>query len=188
MYTKKLLLTICLLAIFAISANAQINQGFKFDLGFGYGFGGSSNGGDVTGRVGLGYYLEPRYGLNEQFTLGFRFGGDILGGGEFSDNIDDSSLDLAGVGSYLVTAEYHFSENTFRPFGGLGVGLYSSDAVTISNDEATASSSSTIGVMPRLGFNLGHFRTALNYNFPFDEGMPKYLMLTIGVEIGGGRN
>ncbi|MBC6426998.1 MAG: outer membrane beta-barrel protein [Ekhidna sp.] len=181
---KKLLLIICLIATFAISANAQINEGFKVDWGIiGIGFGGKSNGGDISGRGGIGIFLEPRYGLNEKFTLGFRGGADILGSGDKSGMFTNANFSLSSISSYLATAEYHFSTNKFRPFFGLGMGLYSTDVASINGGE---SSSSAFGTMPRLGFNLGHFRMIYHYNLPFDDGMPKYSMLSIGVEFGGG--
>ena len=114
---KKLLLFTCLIAFFKISANAQINEGFKVDWGvLRISSGASSNEGDVSRGAGVGFFLEPRYGLNEQFTLGFRLGLDILGKVETSDEFADFNFSFSGINSYLVTAEYHFSTNKFRPF------------------------------------------------------------------------
>ena len=185
--------------LFSTNLYAQINEGFKVDWGFGYGFGGKSKQiivssiGEAelinTGRAGIGVYIEPRYGLNDRLTLGLRFGGDILGSGNYEDvegkpvTVD---LSISGLSSYLVTGEYNFTTNKVRPFGGLGLGLYSGESVSLGTSGLGTTKSSGLGVMPRAGVNLGHFRMILAYNMPLKKELPKYFLFTIGFEFGGG--
>ena len=183
---------------FALSqSHAQEFSAFKVDLGLGYAFGGSTKfegGLEQTGRAGLVFYFEPRYGISDQVTLGFRLGGDILASGTYKLNGMDAddlfgSLSISGISSYLATMDYYFSTNTFRPYAGLGVGLYSGESATLTSAllDAEAEKQSGLGVMPRLGANIGHFKMVLSYNLPFEEKLPKYLSFTLGVEFGGGR-
>ena len=195
--------------------NAQTYKSFKVDWGMGFAFGGSSSSttsaptGDVettsTGIGGFMIFLEPRYGISDNLTVGLRYGAYLLGsGGGTEVSVGGKSATVAGsvsvsgVVSFLATADYYFSTSTVRPFGGLGVGLYSSETVGLgatyradTGEEETveleASSVSGLGVMPRFGVNFGHFKTILSYNLPFAEGVPKYLTFSVSIEFGGGR-
>ena len=186
---------------FALSqSHAQEFSAFKLDIGLGYAFGGNAkfeDGLEQTGRAGIAFYLEPRYGINDQITLGFRLvGSDILGEGTLKQNgmdADDifSSISISGIRSCFATMDYYFSTNTFRPYAGLGVGLYSGESVllTVGSTSLSAESKkqSGFGIMPRVGANIGHFKMILSYNLPFKKKLPKYLSFTLGVEFGGGR-
>ena len=188
--------------------NAQTFKSFKVDWGLGYAFGGSSSFttdplplvGEIetttTGLLGLMFFLEPRYGISDNLTVGLRYGAYLLGGGSSEVSllgqtapVDDGLVTISGVASVLATADYYFSTNSVRPFGGLGVGIYSSETVGLDTDnlDLDGTSVSGLGVMPRFGVNFGHFKTILSYNLPFAEGVPKYLTFSIGIEFGGGR-
>ena len=204
-YAHLPLLKLAFLLFFSLSfalsqSHAQEFSAFKVDLGLGYAFGGSAkfeDGLEQTGRAGLAFYLEPRYGISDQITLGFRLGGDILASGTYERNgvnADDdfASVSISGISSYLATMDYYFSTNTFRPYAGLGVGLYSGESASAtvggtSLFDAELEKQSGLGVMPRLGANIGHFKMILSYNLPFEKKLPKYLSFTLGVEFGGGR-
>ena len=175
---------------------AHAQEGFKVDWGLGYAFGGSSSSSSSdsgsgieietknTGRAGICFYLEPRYGISEKITLGFRFGGDILGEGNLEINGEELTAfgaDISGINSYLATGEYAFSATKVRAVAGLGLGLYTGDSLLKESD-------SSFGIMPRVGANFGHFRTLLSYNLAFKKEVPNYLSFTLGFEFGGGVN
>jgi hypothetical protein len=52
----------------------------------------------------------------------------------------------------------------FRPFVGLGLGLFSLASVSSDNIELVAAETK-FGFYPRIGFDLGHFNLNVEYNF-----------------------
>ena len=94
-----------------------------------------------------------------------------------------------GSGSYLATADYYFNTNRFRPFVGAGVGVYRNASMDINSDSDTPETSTQFGFAPRAGFELGHFRTAIEYNVAGKSGeiSNNYLGIKLGFFFGGGR-
>jgi outer membrane protein W len=115
-------------------------------------------------------------------------------------------LDVAGIRSYTLNGQYFFSTNDFRPFVGVGVGMFSLAAAKIEassgGSSGTAASAETkFGFYPRLGFDYKHFTINLDYNFiPATEATVStgtgtvdtefknsYIGIRIGGYFGGGR-
>jgi Outer membrane protein beta-barrel domain len=166
---KKTLLLLLMAATVAVQA--QDYKPVKVGIGLGY----ASPGGDGA-KGGVLFYLEPAYRVTDQIAVGLRLESAITARGTSISATSTSSsvdLDVAATGSYTVNGQYYFSNNTFRPFAGLGFGLYSLAAVKASTSTGTSgtSSSSTIsasaskfGFYPRIGFDAGHFTMQLEYN------------------------
>ncbi|MFI5237965.1 MAG: hypothetical protein ACHQLA_08505 [Ignavibacteriales bacterium] len=136
----------------------------KFKLGLGAGFtGGKGNGSKDFGVGGL-FTIEPAYRWNDNIAIGLRletavFGEDSSGFIHFPEIIS----------SITVNGQYYFSSEQFRPFVGIGLGIY------------FPAEFSTFGFYPRLGFDLGHFTLALEYNYASSSSNGYYF----GVRIGG---
>lgn len=93
-----------------------------------------------------------------------------------------------GNASYLATGDYYFSNNKFRPFIGAGAGVYTYANVSSEDDISSTDDipkTSNFGAMVRGGFEYGHLRLGVEYNFVKDKS--GYLGLKLGVVIGGGR-
>ena len=108
-----------------------------------------------------------------------------------TENGDKVEGDVKASGSYLLTGDYYFNTNKFRPFAGFGAGLYRLAAVSFDTDmeEGEIGVDSKFGFAPRAGFEYGHFRTALEYNFAGKTGSinNNYIGIKMGFFIGGGR-
>ena len=130
--------------------------------------------------------------MSDALAIGLRIESAIITRG-YSEDIGSLELDVAGIGSYTLNGQYYFSNNSFRPYVGLGFGLYTLAAVSV-GDVTALEAESKFGVYPRLGFDWGHFNMSIDYNMipksDVGEGSFKnsYIGVRLGVSIGGGRN
>ncbi len=153
---KKVLLSLVLFCAF-IGANAQDFKPFKLGLGLGYAV---PSGEGAKGGVLL--YLEPAYRVNDQIAVGLRVESALMARGS-SDALGNGEFTVSGNTSYTVNGQYYFSNGTFRPFVGLGLGLFGLASVSSDNVELAAAETK-FGFYPRVGFDLGHFSLNLEYN------------------------
>lgn len=183
---KKIFL-LCLFAACAYSTSAQEFKKFSVGLGLGY----AKPGGEGAGG-GILVALEPAYRVNDALQVGLRLETAIVARG-LSESTADFDASAAGINSYTINGKYYFSNNSFRPFVGAGVGLYSLAAISFGTAEAK--SESKIGFYPRLGFDLGHFNITLDYNIvspsKFEgsnvETKNSYFGIRLGGFFGGGK-
>ena len=185
---KKLLFVAALAAVCGVAqAQSTTFKPFKVDVAVGYAVP------DGKGaKAGVVFALEPKYALNDKFTVGLRMEAAATARGYLDNNGYLKSADVKASGSYLLTGDYYFSTNKFRPFAGVGAGVFSLAAASVddSGEEVTAVASSTkFGATPRVGFEFGHFRTAVEYNIvgKVEKVSNNYIGVKVGFFIGGGR-
>ena len=161
------------------SNSGRVFKKFKTDVSFGYTIpkGSQSDGGAL-------FAIEPKYAITDQINVGLRLEVAV------TVNIDKigNESNATGNGSYLLTGDYYFNTNKFRPFVGIGGGLYSTATVdenTILTAGGDIPTDSNFGFMARTGFEYGHLRLGVEYNFL--QKNTGYLGLKLGVVIGGGR-
>jgi outer membrane protein W len=191
---KAVLLLLCLVAF---SASAQEFKPFKVNLSLGYakplGAGASA---------GFLLALEPKYSLNDNLELGLRLESAIVARA-FSYQNQTGDAEVKGLGSYLLTGNYFFSTENFRPYVGVGAGLYTVAGTTVTivngqaNDNYVVQGETKFGLMGRAGFKAGHFNLSVEYNaVPKSssklqsvtlESKNAYVGIKLGVDIGGGR-
>jgi outer membrane protein W len=184
---KKILICALVLQLsFLAHAQETTFKPFKFDIALGYAI--PSGSGTKGGVI---FALEPKYALNDAITLGLRLESALTVQGELDMDNEEMKGDVKASGSYLLTGDYYFNTNKFRPFIGIGAGLYRNAAVDLETDdvEADMKTSSKFGFAPRAGFEFGHFRTAIEYNAAGKAGAynNNYLGIKMGFFIGGGR-
>ncbi len=164
---KKYLLIVGFIGAAFLTASAQEYKPVKVGLGLGY----ASPGGDGA-KGGVLLYLEPAYRVNDALAIGLRLESAIIARGvtvTSGSTSVSSDAEVKANASYTVNGQYYFSNNTFRPFAGVGLGIYSlaSASVSVSGGGSSASASadaSKFGFYPRLGFDLGHFTMQVEYN------------------------
>jgi outer membrane protein W len=182
---KKLLMTALAIGtvIFTNAQSEQTFKPFKVDIALGYA---SPSGSGSKG--GVLFAIEPKYALNDQVTLGLRMETAITAQGKVV-NGEMTEGDVKGSGSYLATADYYFNTNGFRPFIGGGAGLFTNASANLNSSSDDVQTSRRFGFMPRAGFETGHFRTAIEYNFSGKSGAVNhnYLGIKLGFFFGGGR-
>lgn len=192
--------TIILASIFLamiVTANAQDYK--KFRVGMGVGYATSTGSGSKGGLLAT---LEPGYRLQDNILLGLRLESAIITRGLSEDFGSSISIDVAAIGSYTVNGQYYLNNNNFRPFFGLGMGLYSLAAIGVDvnvdgeTESVEVDGESKFGFYPRVGFDAGHFTMAVDFNLiPTTkiEGSDvafknSYLGFRAGFFIGGGKN
>ena len=186
-----------LLCLVAFSASAQEFKPFKVNLSVGYA---KPLGAGASGGVLLA--LEPKYSFTDNLEVGLRLESAIVARA-FSFNNQTGDAEVKGLGSYLLTGNYFFSTENFRPYVGIGAGLYNVAGTTVrvtngtANDDYTVQAESKFGFMGRAGFKAGHFNLSVEYNaIPKSssklqsvtlESKNAYVGVKLGVDIGGGR-
>lgn len=163
----------------AQDSNDAIFKKFKVDVSLGYVVpqGSGRKGGALLA-------IEPKYAVMDELSLGLRIEGAGMAN---SDEFGDVQTVKANV-SYLATGDYYFSNNRFRPFLGAGAGIFTFASVDVSQVDPNFNDipvNSKFGFMTRGGFEYGHLRVGVEYNFVSNQ--MGYLGLKIGGVIGGGR-
>ena len=187
---RKAIILASLLLSAAYAAQAQYAyKPFRIDAGAGLSF-------PLT-TFGIGGLLsvEPQYSVGP-FAVGVRV--EYHAGGYETEKF----LSITKVNNaMLLTGDYRFSSGTARPFVGLGLGSYVTGAYFYSgdyNDEETIADTYRFfgpqaGAMLRAGFDLPHFRFALQCHLTgsrMHEDVKvnfSYMALTVAVGIGGGK-
>jgi hypothetical protein len=198
---KFLVAGILLLSLTAVKA--QSFNPFKVDISAGAAI---PQGQGAKG--GVLFSVEPKYTFLGLLSVGLRLEGALTGRGFVASDGSYASANIAASTSYLATADYYLTKVIFRPFVGAGTGIYSLAAASFSGDSQGTStlgtgSSTKAGGMVRSGFEVKHFRLAVEYNFiPNTTEMitdgngnklgtvsakNSYCGIKIGVLIGGGR-
>ena len=178
-----------LLCIFSLSMQAQdegsgdrVFKKFKVDVSFGYAIPHTSQ---SAGRnAGALFVIEPKYAVMDQLSLGIRLEGAVMVNVDVQGETGKAQVNA----SYLATGDYYFTNTKFRPFIGAGAGIYTYAHVSSDDNISTIGDVPTIsnfGFMARGGFEYGHLRVGVEYNFVKDNS--GYLGLKLGVVIGGGR-
>ncbi len=159
---------------------------FKVDLSMGY-----ANPQGSGSKAGVLVAIEPSYALMDQFSIGFRLESAAMARAALFSSEAYAIGDVSANISYLITSDYYFTKCGFRPLIGAGFGLYSLAAITASSNsvEIDIPTSHKFGFMLRTGFEVGHFRAGVEYNFIGRDGLLKnsYLGAKLGVVFGGGR-
>lgn len=187
-----------LVAVFAGAQDESVYKPFKVDVSVGVGIPEGSG-----TKVGGVFALEPKYAVLENLSVGLRLETAVFARAR-STNADGTVADLEvkGAGSYLATGDYYFTaKHSFRPFAGAGVGIYS--LASASSSYGTIEKGGTkFGGAVRGGFEAGHFRLGIEYNFvPATKGLSvddnsnviattirnNYWGFKVGVVFGGGK-
>jgi hypothetical protein len=185
---RKTFILAALLFSAASAAQAQFSyKPFRVDAGVGLSVPATNFG--IGGLVSI----EPQYSIGP-LAVGVRIEYHVEGyETEAYDNITKFNSAL------LLTGDYRFSSGFARPFVGAGIASYVTAAYFFEGNEDGADSNYRLfgqqaGAMLRAGFDLPHFRFALQYHITGSRKYENvkvnfsYMALTVAVGIGGGRN
>lgn len=121
----KKLIVLAGVALVGLSMNAQrLDIGANLMLGLpmgDYNFGDADDQTSMPPGLGLGGGIEANYWFNDAFSAGLEVGFISFGENE----IDDEGLIFHTSGQFIpiiVKGDYHFLDDAFRPFVGLGIG------------------------------------------------------------------
>ena len=191
MFMRKLLVILLATALAqTCSAQSQDTSGrvfkkFKVDFSVGYASPSNSSPGSKFSGGAL-FAIEPKFAVLDPLAIGVRVEAAVTG--HINNNNNSNNSNGKANLSYLLTADYYFTKTSFRPFIGAGGGIYSTatlDSNTVNSNSSSVPYTSQFGFMARAGFELGHLRVGVEYNFVSNDA--SYLGLKIGVCIGGGR-
>ena len=174
------------LAIYSANAQSTTFKPFKVDFSLGYAVpAGEGN------KAGVLFAIEPKYSINDNITVGIKYEGALMGRSYTDANGELQSLDVKAAGAYQFTGDYYFNTNRFRPFAGLGLGFLKVGSIQFDNGSGTGDISydMTFAGTPRIGFEFGHFRLAMEYTMAGKTGLfsNNYLGIKLGFFAGGGR-
>ncbi|MBO0931146.1 hypothetical protein [Fibrella aquatilis] len=195
---------LCVALTFAVTAQAQEFKPFKVNVSIG--------GAIPSGGGGVLFAIEPKYGINDQIDVGLRLESALMAR-DLTVNGNTSSGNAQGAFSYILTGNYMLSDEGFRPFVGIGAGIYGIAGTGFTATSGTGGSTtngninaaSVFGGMGRVGFKTGHFVLGVEYNFipnsnsiVYDsngtnkigtsvQSKNSYAGIKIGFDIGGGR-
>lgn len=164
--------TLCLYAQnFAGTIKADLNAGYAVPTeGFGV-------------KPGVMFTAEPHYYITDNFVVGLRFEGALLG---YQAETNDELFSF--FGSSILTGDFYFSKSKVKPFIGGGAGLYTRHYIyndyNYDDDQLYYSGYGTIklGFMGCAGFEIGHIRLTGSYNVVAANF--SYAAFTIGYVIG----
>ena len=184
-----------------LNMNAQEANRFRFDFDLGYAI-------PQGGGGGVSFYLEPKWNIEDNMSVGLRLGAAVLAK-ELESDGNTTEGEIGANGSYVGTFDYYFSDggSSFVPFVGGGIGYYSVATVKFDefdngNDFAESNDlegSGKFGGMVRAGFNWGKFKMSLDYNLVGKSDLQDvdgnvvgttkngYLGISIGIFAGGGK-
>jgi len=177
---KKLqLLFICLIAVFGLSTlSAQSYKAFELDiLRIGY----AIPSGDGLSS-GIAFSSEPRYNISDQLSVGLRAEFALFGGG------DDESISVGTSSSYALIGDYYITNSgNKRLFAGLGIGTFSGGDLdaTVGGQTVTTEGGSSIGIVGRVGYELGILRISGEYNLITGDESSNYLGIHLGFTLFG---
>lgn len=183
---KRISTVLLLVVMTAAAAVAQEYKPFRVGVGLGY-----ANASGKGAKGGALFYLEPGYRVSDPILVNLRIEGAVIGRGYADES--SVSVDVAALASYTLNGQYYFNNNNFRPFAGVGLGMYSLASASVSASTSggteTVAAATKIGFYPRLGFDAGHFTLSLDYNIvPETNGIKNsYLGIRLGGFFGGGR-
>lgn len=175
---KKSILLFALVFV-SMASFAQVRVGF--------GLLGASPGGDFGDfyDFGVGGYLEPKYSVTEDLSVGVHLAWMAFAGGNISGSGTGSSVSLsaAKVVPVLAIGQYYFAAG--KLYAGLGLGPYIVDFGSIDGSSSGGSSSSSsdtkFGFSPKVGINLGGFDLGVAYHIVSDLN---FLGFNLGFHIG----
>jgi hypothetical protein len=189
--------------LMVILSCAQAQEFKKFKTGMGFGITSPAN----NNGAGPLFYLEPGYRITDALLINIRLETAIT----ISGNDDLGSEQQGGLGSYTGNFQYYFTNNNrFRPFAGLGAGLfrlttYKADISPGGSGSVSYGYSNKPGFYTRAGFDFGHLNLSIDYNFitaTSFEGITgsdagsiiikkkisnNYVGFRLGISIGGGK-
>jgi outer membrane protein W len=195
---KKIIL-LAFITLFFANGYSQEKGKFRVGLDFGYVPAGGGGGGLFS--------IEPKFNIKDNMNVGLRLGGAAVVRDLVTNQNDEFTAKIGGIGSFVGTYDYYFhkSGSSFAPYVGGGVGYYSlanvevDDADVEENSNLDPAVSGVFGGLIRGGFEWSGFRMGLEYNFIPDSdiedingdkvGTAKnaYLGIHIGFFVGGGK-
>jgi outer membrane protein W len=175
----------CVVASFLGNAQSTVYKPFKVDLGVGYAVPGGKG-----AKGGVLFAIEPKFAITDNITAGLRLEAAVMAQAQLDQTSGElKSGSVKANASYVAMGDYYFTTTTFRPFAGIGAGLYSVASADIENETGDVATGKKFGFVPRAGFEVGHFRTAIEYNFVGKTAgiNNNYLGVKFSFFIGGGR-
>lgn len=138
---------------------------------------------------GMSVGTELRYNLLDNLSLGFRTELSFFVASEEVKR-DENNVDVGLSHTIGLTTDYYFSTvSSRRAFVGLAIGNYSTGTVRYEDGDSFLVEdkiNNSFGVLPRIGYELGHLRIEAQFNLPFNKDATKYFGLSAALTLWGG--
>lgn len=165
---------------------SRVFKSFKVDVGINLTFPANT---DLT--FGGGFFVEPKYGINDQLQVGLHLGSNIIGEGQFIFHNTEALTRAQAIGNISLTGDYVFTKENVRPSIGMTVGMYRrSDYEIIDENNGmlilNQGTHVNFGLAPRLGLVAGKFRMDATFHFT-GKRITDFITIGLGMQFGGGR-
>ncbi|WP_116125832.1 outer membrane beta-barrel protein [Lewinella sp. IMCC34183] len=129
---------------------------------------------------------EVRFNATDNLSAGIR-----LELAFYTSDLDADVIDIGAASSTLITGDYYLKRiGGFRPFAGVGIGMFTGASATVRDldnlDPEDFSGGRGLGLTPRLGLELGHFRVSAEYNYTFSNRVSNYFSIMVAPTLFGG--
>ena len=118
------------------------------------------------GDLGFTITFEPAYRITDRISVGLR-----VQTGAFTRSIATASKtepEVSVGSSYTLNGKYYFTDTSFRPYAGMGLGVYNFTSiggkVTTDSANVTLGAATKFGLYPRVGFDWGRFNLNIDIN------------------------
>ena len=147
---------------------------------------------DSGTKGGVVFSIEPKYHLLDEFAIGLRVEAVTMKPAPTKFNGASTTGDVETNGSLMATGDYYFTHRDLRPFAGVGFGVYSQSARTVTDYNGMIQdlpSSNKFDFMLRGGFEFSHVSTVLVSVLLLIKLYSRagYLCFKLGFVIGGAR-
>lgn len=173
--------------LYSSPSSQRIFKSFKVDVGLNLTFPANT---DLT--AGGGFFVEPKYGVNDHVHVGLNLGTNIIGEGKFLFQNTEAVTKAQAIGNVSFTGDYVFTLENVRPTIGIAAGMYRrSDYELIDKDDGSLlirhGTHVNFGVAPRMGLVAGKFRMDATFHFT-GKKITDFISIGLGIQFGGGRS
>jgi Outer membrane protein beta-barrel domain len=119
---------------------------------------------DTYSAFGAQIYFEPTFRITDNIAISYKV--DISGRFKQNEGFQTDNTVVPYISNTFNT-QFYFSKGTFRPFFGLGIGLFTQTGYVLfskSGSSAVIPAGSLFGVCPRFGFDISHFNFSIDAN------------------------
>jgi hypothetical protein len=163
-FEKKLLFSIMLILFFSTTQAQYSRKSFRIDMGLGLSYPTNA----IPNGFGIGILsaIEPKYDIN-RFSIGSRIGFNVLRSSPNNEQLAENQTDKFDM-NLLLVGDFHFTTSKFRPFIGIGTGIYilaATPGYDITSESGTWNNyGAKLGSMIRAGFDVSHVRVSVQYD------------------------
>ncbi len=175
-------LVILCLTISAAFSQASSYTNFEWDV-VRIGFASPVSSDSLNKGINLGG--EVRFNFRDDISIGLA--ADFVYFAETLGDSGNANIDFAGANS-LTVDKYFGTTSSKRFFAGTGLGYYRNSEIKTRKgfDNIKTDKFSSVGISPRIGYELGHLRIMAQYHYTTKSEMYDFFTINLAITLWGG--